>query len=289
MFKQTVKQTIKQIIRPIYNHLTAGENIASLQNKITTLQSQSLYPIADYIKESAKTQTDLNLVSKEYLNLAKISNLNYVAIKCSSLNFDPIKINTISRALINSGKRILIDAEEVKHSNQINNITNELIKVHNKDFINIYKTYQMYKKDQLNILSNDLSQFPFLGVKLVRGAYYNQDKHTNQLFRLKSETDESFKLAMNLVFNITSENVRTFICTHNKENINDMIIRSNLNKTVKNKIYHASLYGFIPNETERIIKANIKAFKYLPYGEIEDAIPYLVRRLYENPKILCLL
>jgi len=33
MFKQTIKQTIKRIIRPIYNHLTAGENINSLKNK----------------------------------------------------------------------------------------------------------------------------------------------------------------------------------------------------------------------------------------------------------------
>ena len=74
------KQTIKKIIRPIYTHLTAGENITSLKNKITSLQSESLYPIADYIKESSKTQTDLNLVLKEYFNLAKISNLNYIYI-----------------------------------------------------------------------------------------------------------------------------------------------------------------------------------------------------------------
>ena len=280
------KQTIKKIIRPIYTHLTAGENITSLKNKITSLQSESLYPIADYIKESSKTQTDLNLVLKEYFNLAKISNLNYVAIKCSSLNFDPIKINTIIKLLINSQKRVLIDAEEVIHSQKINDITNELIKVHNMSFINIYKTYQMYKKDELNVLSNDLSNFPLLGIKLVRGAYYNQDKNTNQLFKLKSETDESFKSAMNLMFNTTSETIRTFICTHNKENIDEMINRSKYSSTFKNKIYHASLYGFIPNETERIIKANIKAFKYLPYGEIEDAMPYLMRRLYENPKIL---
>jgi proline dehydrogenase len=277
---------IKKIIRPIYNNLTAGENIISLQNKITSLQSQSLYSIADYIKESSKNEKDIDLVLNEYLNLAKLSNLNYVAIKCSSLNFDPIKINTISKALINSRKKVLIDAEEVIHSQQINDITNELIKVHNKDFINIYKTYQMYKKDQLNLLSNDLSKFPFLGVKLVRGAYYNQDIHTNQLFKLKSETDESFRSAMNIMFKTKSKNTRTFICTHNKENIDEMIQSFKIVPTVKDRIYHASLYGFIPNETERIIKANIKAFKYLPYGKIEDAIPYLGRRLLENPKIL---
>ena len=185
------KQTLKQIIRPIYNNLTAGENIESLQNKITSLSSNSIYPIVDYVREFSQNKNSLDLVAKEYIKLSKIPSFNYVAIKCSSLNFDPIKINTISRALINSGKRILIDSEDVVNSQKINDITNELIKNHNKSFINIYKTYQMYKKDELNLLSNDLSQFPYLGVKLVRGAYYNQDRHTNQLFKLKSETDES--------------------------------------------------------------------------------------------------
>jgi hypothetical protein len=54
----------------------------------------------------------------------------------------------------------------------------------------------------------------------------------------------------------------------------------------KDKIYHASLYGFIKDDTQKIIQSEIKTYKYLPYGNFEDALPYLIRRIYENPKIL---
>ena len=44
--------------------------------------------------------------------------------------------------------------------------------------INIfYKTYQMYRNDSLNLLENDLNNYrKDFGIKLVRGAYHNQDK-----------------------------------------------------------------------------------------------------------------
>jgi hypothetical protein len=57
-------------------------------------------------------------------------------------------------------------------------------------------------------------------------------------------------------------------------------------KSKNNNISHASLYGFINNDTERIIKSGISTYKYLPYGKYDDSVPYLTRRIYENPKIL---
>ena len=66
-----------------------------------------------------------------------------------------------------------------------------------------------------------------------------------------------------------------------------MISLYNKNSDLYNyNIYHASLYGFIREDTQKIINSCIKTFKYLPYGEIEDAVPYLMRRIYENPKVL---
>jgi proline dehydrogenase/carbapenem biosynthesis protein (putative proline dehydrogenase) len=53
----------------------------------------------------------------------------------------------------------------------------------------------------------------------------------------------------------------------------------------KDNVYHGSLYGFINNDTNKIIESGIKTYKYLPYGKIEDSVPYLMRRLYENPKV----
>ena len=42
-------------------------------------------------------------------------------------------------------------------------------------------------------------------------------------------------------------------------------------------IHHASLYGFINKQTKQLVNADEWTFKYLPYGKIEDDIPYLLR------------
>jgi hypothetical protein len=278
---------IKRLITPLFNHLTAGTNIKSLQSKITLLNSQNLYPIPDYIKESINNKEDINNVINEYNKLSSIYNLDFIALKLSSLNFDPLIINQVIKTLINHDKQILIDAENVKNQPIINDITNELINKYNKSYVQIYKTYQMYRKDQSNMLLDDINNYSRLGIKLVRGAYYNEDKNTNLLFRSKKETDEAFSNAIDVIFDKKNNKNKSFICTHNTNDITKMIELYTKNHELYNyNTYHASLYGFIERDTQRIVESGIKTFKYLPYGEMDDAVPYLMRRIYENPKVL---
>ena len=278
---------IKKLITPLFNHLTAGSSIKTLQSKIIQLNSEHLYPIPDYIKEFSNNKDDINTVIIEYKKLASLHDLEYIAIKLSSLNFDPSIINQVVKNLIDNNKQILIDAENVKNQPIINDITNELIKTYNKSYIQIFKTYQMYRIDQPKMLLDDIKTFPKLGIKLVRGAYYNEDKNTNLLYKTKKETDEAFSNAIDLIFDKKNNKNKSFICTHNKTDINKIINLYTKNPELYNyNIYHASLYGFIERDTQRIVESGIKTFKYLPYGEMEDAVPYLIRRIYENPKVL---
>ena len=278
---------IKKLITPLFNHLTAGTSIKSLQSKIVQINSENLYPIPDYIKESSNNKDDIINVVNEYKKLASLYNLEYIALKLSSLNFDPLHINQVVKTLIDNNKQILIDAENVINQPLINDITNELIKTYNKSYTQIFKTYQMYRKDQLKMLVDDLKKYPKIGIKLVRGAYYNEDKNTNLLFTNKQETDEAYSNAIDVIFDKKNNHLKSFICTHNSNDINKMIELYNKHPDLYcYNIYHASLYGFIKEDTKRIIDSGIKTFKYLPYGEIEDAVPYLVRRIYENPKVL---
>ena len=179
-------------------------------------------------------------------------------------------------------KKILIDAEDVANQTQINYITDKIMLNYNIETINIYKTYQMYRRDSLKTLENDMNRFSHLGIKLVRGAYMTQDKHTGILFDSKAGTDKAFRAALDIALQSNRSNViHAMVCTHNKDDIHYMI------KKYKNQpIIHASLYGFLPNDTQKIVKSGIPTYKYLPYGSMEDAIPYLMRRIQENPFIL---
>ena len=265
----------KYIYQKLFTHFTAGQTINSLKNKVQELHSQNLYPIINYIKDSSLL---------EYIKLSEIHEIDYVAIKLSSFNFNEQKINYIVNTLIDKDKKIMIDAEEDSNHTIINDITNKLIYKYNKNDINIYKTYQMYRKDSYSILNYDINHTNNLGIKLVRGAYYNQDYNSGKLFTNKKDTDLAFENAMKLIFKNNS--LHAFICTHNYYNIDQMIEYVKDNKNNSTKIAHASLYGFIPNHTKELVKSDISTYKYLPYGKFDDTIPYLTRRIYENPKIL---
>jgi hypothetical protein len=272
----------KYIFQSLYRHFTGGETIYSLNTKINELHKKNLYPIIDFIKESTYNTHDINNSILNYIEISNISKIDYIAVKLSSFGFYEDKINCLVDILIQHDKKVMIDAEGVDKQDKIDEITNNLISKYNRNEVNVYKTYQMYRKDGLSKLQYDIHNIDNLGIKLVRGAYYNQDYKSNKLFTTKYETDLAYENAMKYIFK--NEGLNTFICTHNYYNINLMI---DYVKNVKNNnISHASLYGFINNDTERIIKSGISTYKYLPYGKYEDSVPYLTRRIYENPKIL---
>jgi proline dehydrogenase len=50
-------------------------------------------------------------------------------------------------------------------------------------------------------------------------------------------------------------------------------------------IYMAQLYGMSDNLSFNTAKAGYNVAKYLPYGKIQNVLPYLVRRAEENSAI----
>jgi carbapenem biosynthesis protein (putative proline dehydrogenase) len=275
-----------KLARPIFNVYTAGENIQQLNNKIIQLSKSNIYPIADYIKEFSDQSTNLDPIIDQYISLSKLDNLEYIALKLSSFNFNEKIINKLVSDLITNNKKVLIDAENNIHYDKIDKITDNLLRDYNQFDPIVFKTYQMYRKDSYNRLCSDLLLHYNLGVKLVRGAYHNEDKYSGKLYLTKEETDQNYARGLKSVI-LNKNRIQAFVCTHNINDINTLINFNNCLKTHKiTSIYHASLYGFINNETKKIINSGIKTYKYLPYGPLEDSIPYLTRRLYEKPKIL---
>ena len=131
----------------------------------------------------------------------------------------------------------------------------------------------MYRKNSLNELENDIKNFDKIGIKLVRGAYYNNND--TELFNNKIDTDYSYNNGIEYLINNNIENV--VLATHNSESIDYSISLS-----AKNNIMYAQLLGMGDNISNNLVKKNKKVFKYVPYGNIFELYPYLLRRLYEN-------
>ena len=271
---------------PIVNRFTCSPN--QLNFFIKNLKNKNFIPILDYANENYQDYDrnifEINKLIKKFPN-------NYIALKLSSLNIK----NDVDFALKNADNmiikakeqntKILIDAEDYLIQNEINNITDILLKKHNKDQVNIFKTYQLYRNDILPILERDLLNKNFkLGCKLVRGAYLNQDSKYGILFNNINDTHDNYNNGIKKFIELNKEGDKLICATHNSDSI-ELALKFN-----KNNIEFAQLMGMSDNLSTKLVNNNKIVYKYLPYGNFKETLPYLIRRLYENyPMIMNIL
>ena len=254
---------------------TAGKCINDIFKK--NLFKNNKIPIINYISENNINHS--NNVLNEYMKIIdKIDYRYMLALKLSSINFNDNYLDIIINKSINKNIRIIIDAEENKNISLYREIVNDKMLIHNKDKINIIKTYQMYRKDSLYELKDDIKLFNKLNIfhssKLVRGAYYNTEKNNGHLFNIKNKTDDNYNKAILLCYKNNSNS--HILATHNNFSLKLGILLSQY----KNKFILANLMGM--NENFMNSQINIKKATYIPYGPYKEMIPYLSRRLYEN-------
>ena len=231
--------------------------------------------IYDYVKEGNSKE---HIINHKINILALNETKNAIhSIKLTSLfnnNLEKYLDEYYSLALKNKNK-ILIDGEDVNNQDMINYYTDYCINKYDKNVY--YKTYQMYRIDSLNLLKNDLNNYrKDFGIKLVRGAYHNQDKKTGLLHLEKKYTDIDYNKAIKLLSNHNND---VIIATHNNESCQ---LALNYNRNFK----YAQLLGMNDSLSNYLLKNGNEVYKYIPYGNWIDSIPYLTRRLYENYDIL---
>lgn len=240
-------------------------------------------PIINYIVENNKFSTnDGNMkyrVYNEYSKLFEDIDSNYkIALKLSSLDFDINLMDKLMDRYRVKSIPIIIDAEDNDNYQKYREITNRLIYKYNHKEANIIKTYQMYRKDSIDELKDDLKFMAknnkILCPKIVRGAYYNAEKQEGHLFTNKEDTDLSYSNALFECYN--ANNPYNIVATHNIESLH---LAEHLNK---DKIFSlAHLMGMNEKYMDNF-KIHNKVYTYIPYGPYNEMIPYLTRRLYEN-------
>tara|TARA_B000000475_G_scaffold259358_1_gene242225 strand:+ start:7645 stop:8475 length:831 start_codon:yes stop_codon:yes gene_type:complete len=262
-----------------------GYNYIAVSKFSKIIYDKSMIPIIDYAKECSKNENEVIKYDIELQNLVNNMNKSYpkrdVAYSLKISSYLPYEtesyLNKIIKKINNTKhtkKYIFLDAEQSSLKNKEDYYFNKIIeKYQEEDDLYIYKTYQMYRKNSLKELENDIKNFDKIGIKLVRGAYYN-NKDT-ELFNNKIDTDYSYNNGIEYLINNNIDNV--VLATHNSESIDYSI---SLN--AKNNIMYAQLLGMGDNISNNLVKKNKKVFKYVPYGNIFELYPYLLRRLYEN-------
>lgn len=261
----------------------SGNNLNKALVKASIIYSKNKIPIINFAIEKNYPK---ELIKKEFYNIAdSIDNTSKVSLKLSLFDYDKTIIYPVISNLVKKNIKVLIDAENHTNYQTYKDLTDEIISEFNKEETNIYKTYQMVRTDSLEELKSDLDKFKNfnLGIKMVRGAYHNEDKNKTNLnnnpvlFQNKLDTDINYNTAiLHLHKNHTDQKI--ILASHNKESINLGYL---LNQE-KEIFEFAHLMGMGEKNYEELIKNNQKVHVYIPYGPYKYMLPYFIRRLYEN-------
>ena len=168
---------------------------------------------------------------------------------------------------------------------------------YNKTKLVLYNTAQLYRHDRLPFLlkmyeAAEERNF-ILGVKLVRGAYMEKERkradekgYPPPIQPDKKATDSDFDESVRFCIEHI-DRIGLIIATHNEQ--------SNLLATqlMEQKglpfnhphIHFSQLYGMSDNITFNLAEAGCSVSKYLPFGPIQDVVPYLMRRAQENTSV----
>ncbi len=196
-----------------------------------------------------------------------------------------------------NGIGILIDAEETWIQDPIDRLAMELMGVYNKGKVVVYNTFQLYRSDRLRFLqlSHKIAQEGnfILGAKLVRGAYMEKERARAEKLSYpspiqvdKSATDADFDKAVNYCVDHIDQ-IALIVASHNEaSNLKCAALMQT--KGLENKhphIHFSQLYGMSDHITFNMASEGYKVSKYLPFGPLQDVVPYLMRRAQENSSV----
>jgi len=161
----------------------------------------------------------------------------------------------------------------------------------------VYNTFQMYRKDRLQFLieSYDRAQKAgfMLGAKLVRGAYMEKEGfyaaqygYENPINPDKNATDDHYNTALRFCL----DHLDTMAFCNASHNAQSALLQVEImdKKGIPHNHPHtmcSQLFGMSDNLTFNLGDAGFRVSKYVPYGQVREVIPYLIRRAQENSSV----
>lgn len=308
----------------LYKHFVGGHSLLGTQDTISMLARYKTLTILDYGVEATESEEDFNRTMRENLRAIEFASKNnhvpVVSTKISGLASNDLlekaskqqplsqkeendwrsvikRVEAISASAYEKNVSVFYDAEETWIQDAINDLVVSMMRQFNKEQVVVYNTFQMYRKDQLDYLKH-LAEMAsnegwMLGAKIVRGAYMEKEReravkmgYPSPIFEGKEGTDQSYNDA--LVFLL--EHYQTIgICNASHNAVSNELMARVIHERGFDRTHRhlnfSQLFGMSDNLTFNLAEAGYNVAKYVPYGQVEDVIPYLIRRAQENSSV----
>ncbi|MEQ9862302.1 proline dehydrogenase family protein [Pectobacterium cacticida] len=289
-----------------------GETLEEVKSTVTFLARSGIGCVLDYAVEGENEEVQFDKAVENTLRLIEMSqqtdSLPFVVIKPSSLGSVAVYARQSEESLLDEasasawsrivarfshlfdyacshGVRVMVDAEQTAIQPAVDRLVLDMMREFNRDSAVITLTLQFYLKDQLRFLDECYQracQDNFvLGVKVVRGAYLEEEKRVNggeRCFATKEETDRSYNAAVDYIAQ-RLDRISPFFATHNEESLALIMKIESLRAGCT---WIGQLYGLGDHITYSLLQTGFRVCKYLPYGPLDKSLPYLLRRIEEN-------
>jgi proline dehydrogenase len=267
-----------QVFIDVINHAATQKNISFISIKVTGLASHELLQT---LHEAPRLRSGIHDNEMEQAAWDRVRDRMYA----------------ICEAAAEKNVGVLVDAEESWIQDPIDRLTMEMMAEFNKQKAVVFNTIQLYRHDRLHFLriSHQIAEAQgfVLGLKLVRGAYMEKEravaleKNRQSPIQASKEAtdadyDESVRFCMDHI-----HSTAVIIASHNEQSnllgaklLDEMMLPHN-----HPHVHFSQLYGMSDTITFNLAKEGFNVSKYLPFGPIQDVIPYLMRRAQENTSV----
>ena len=196
-----------------------------------------------------------------------------------------------------TGVGVMIDAEESWIQDPIDYVTILLSRKFNKNKSVVYNTLQFYRHDRMSFMreayQDSLQHNYTFAVKIVRGAYMEKERaraqqqnYPSPIHENKSRVDHDYNEAISYCMG-ENKSISLIVASHNEESTQWAITSAEKNNIPqqKDRLHFSQLYGMSDNLTFNLADKGFSVSKYLPFGPIDEVIPYLMRRAQENSSV----
>lgn len=207
------------------------------------------------------------------------------------------RVDILAKHAVENGVRLMVDAEQTYFQPAISRLTLEMQRKFNREKPIIFNTYQCYLKEAYDNVTLDVElsrrEDWYFGAKLVRGAYMYQERARAKEIGYEDPINPDYE-ATNRMYHKCLEYVleeiehsrktNVMVATHNEDTVKFTLDKMNemgLSPT-ENKVYFGQLLGMCDQISFPLGQAGFPVYKYIPYGPINEVIPYLSRRAQEN-------
>lgn len=316
--------TVRALEATVFRQFCGGTDLESAIECAGRLYRSNVAAILDYAVEGEDDEDDFDAVTAEILRCVDaaidLPEVAFVAVKLTGIARFPLlekvdagaeldaaeaaeleraeaRLDRIAEHAGRGGTSVFVDAEHSWVQDAIDAVVERSMARHNRERAVVHTTVQLYLTGGLEHLERSIAAaraggFRY-GVKLVRGAYMELERerarergYESPVQPDKAATDAAYDRALTMCLE-SLDVVDVCAATHNIASTRHLVAEmARLGiEPGDHRVTASQLLGMFDRVTYPLARGGYNALKYVPYGGVRDAFPYLLRRADENKSV----